>query len=154
MKRSDLKEYDEDFEEELFPLLQEDKLEIVSTSEVEKFSDFITNNFPYRLGRVQFNIKDLVLSKSDFIGGSEQEWIDAIKEKLIYLGKEFEIMDSEFVLIGDNEILNSYKFIFKDFLEYFWIFLSIPQHTYLISKDGKYLISYTFEDDLYFAIKK
>ena len=151
MNLIEFKEYDEDFEDEIFPFLENGKLHILNKSKVETFSDLILNNYPHKLGRVQFKITNLILSKSDFISYTEQDWIDSIKEKLTQIALSKKIMDLEFVLIGDNEIKNSYSFIFKDFLEYFWSFFSIPQHTYLISKDGEYLFGYTFEDDLYFA---
>ena len=151
MKRIDFKEYDEDFEDEIFPFLENEKLHILDKSKVEKYSDLILENYPHKLGRIQFNISDLILSKSNFIGYSEQDWINSIKEKLTQIALNYSLMDREFVLIGDNEIENSYHFILEDFLEYFWSFFSIPQHTYLISKNGEYFFGYTFEDDLYFA---
>lgn len=151
MKRIDFKEYDEDFEDEIFPFLENEKLHILDKSKVEKYSDLILKNYPHKLGRIQFDISDLILSKSDFIGYSEQDWINSIKEKLTQIALNYSLMDREFILIGDNEIENCYHFILEDFLEYFWSFFSIPQHTYLISKNGEYLFGYTFEDDLYFA---
>ncbi len=151
MRRIDFKEYDEDFEDEIFPFLENGTLHLLDKSQVEKYSDLILNNYPHNLGRVQFDINSLVLSKSDFIGFSEQDWIYSIKEKISQIALSNELLKLEFVLIGDNEIENSYSFILEDFLEYFWSFFSIPQHTYLISKNGEYLFGYTFEDDLYFT---
>jgi hypothetical protein len=151
MKRIDFIEYDEDFADEVFPFLENEKLHILDKSKVEKYSDLILKNYPHKLGRVQFNLSNLILSKSDFVGYTEQDWTNSIKEKLTQIALNHKIKDLEFILIGDNEIENSYSFILENFLEYFWSFFSIPQHTYLISKNGKYLFGYTFEDDLYFA---
>lgn len=151
MKRIDLKEYDEDFADEVFPFLKTGKLYILDKSKIEKYSDLILNNYPQRLGRIQFDIENLILSKSNFVGITEPDWINCIKENLAQIASSHGIMGLEFVLIGDNEIENSYYFILENFLEYFWSFFSIPQHTYLISKNGKYLLAYTFEDDLYFV---
>lgn len=151
MKRTDFKEYDEDFEDEIFPLLVNKKLHILDKFKVEKYSDLILKNFPHKLGRVQFSPSNLILSKSDFIGYPEQDWINSIKEKISQVATNNNLKNLEFILIGDNEIKNSYNFILRDFLEYFWSFFSIPQHTYLISENGKYLFGYTFEDDFYFS---
>lgn len=153
MKRSDFIEYDEDFADEVFPFLKEGKLHILKKEEIAKYSDLITNNYPNKLGRIQFRTSNLVLSKSDFIGKTEQDWINAIKSSLAQIGKSNNINNVEFVLIGDNEIENSYRFIYRDFLEFFWSFFSIPQHTYLVDENGKYLLGYTFEDDFYFIMK-
>lgn len=151
MRRIDFIEYDEDFADEVFPFLENKKLHILDKSRIEEYSDLILENHPHKLGRVQFNPTNLILSKSDFVGLAEKDWISSIKDNLVQFALKHQIMDLEFVLIGDNEIANSYHFLLKDFLEFFWSFFSIPQHTYLISKDGKYLFAYTFEDDLYFA---
>ena len=55
MKRINFKEYDEDFADEVFPLVENGTLHIVEKSKAEEYGDLILRNYPNRLGRVQFS---------------------------------------------------------------------------------------------------
>ncbi len=126
-----------------------ERKEVIIVDEIEQYADLILNNYPQGLNRIDWNENNLVLIKEEAY--SEEFWKKVIKKKLSEICKVYNLGNSEFVVLGDNLINKAYKMTFNVFLEIFWSFFSIPQHTYVISDDGSFCINYTFEDELYFG---
>jgi len=55
------------------------------------------------------------------------------------------------IVFGDNVTEVALEMPFRDLLERFLVFFSLPQETYVLTPDECWCFAFTFEEDMYFA---
>ena len=142
--------YETDVEKKLKFYFKTDQLRIASSVLEIKYSKLLDENFNFDCGRIQFKENEYLISQSYYNNLNEKDWTTLIKNKLENIADENNLSNTDFILFGDNLLSKAYCFTYSSFLNYFWPFFSIPEHTYILSLDLQFLISYTMEGDLCF----
>ena len=138
-------EFDEEIEVELQEQLDRSEVKVLAG---DQFLRVIESAFPMGLNRIAW---DKIPAKHhirlvEYSKAPVESFLESIRG-------EYPELDSYTVwVIGDDAIEQTYEMPFSLFCDRFDLFLSLPQHSYVIfGESADFCLNYTFEDDLYFG---
>ena len=141
------------YDEEFISTLKKLGLQIVVENQ-ESWFEVLENMFPIGLNRIAWQ----KVSESEMlhIGSISENKAEAKEKVLNFMTSKFRqnnvCEDEQIMVLSDGALENTYSVKASDLKEVFEHIFFLPQHTYVIPKNGQWCLNYTFEDDLFFGI--
>lgn len=154
MKKNHYIEGDKDVANDIYPLIEKGILLVNTKEEEEKFIALIEKNFNFVGSKISLDFLSSMLDHIELNKLSREQIKTEIRKQILKEAQLFDLLDETFAIIGDNYMDYSYKGRLLEIIHYITIFIDLPQHTYFVSENGKFVFCYTMVGDFLFYIAK
>ena len=120
----------------------------------EYWFDVLEDMFPIGLNRIAW--QKVGVQEMLHIGSTSENKAEAKEKVLNFMNSKFKqnnvCEDEGVIVLSDGALEDTYTVKVSDLKQIFEHIFFLPQHTYVIPKNGQWCLNYTFEDDLFFGI--